>query len=408
MRSRVGPYVLALSDPAALTVFLLLAAAGHVVLWVAVVNRVHGLGIQRKIVDGVTFLSGVALVAVPAACLGFIWAAGDARAIWGPGGAALALRAYGGLAAVIAIASAVHRVWLAGRPERRGALRSVQRTEIDLRAEHGLELAAPRARRLCALPGNQALTLSVEEKTLAIPRLPAALEGLRIAHLADLHMSGRFTMAMYQEIVALANARSPDLVALTGDLVEHDRCLPWVEETLARLRAELGVFFIFGNHDKLCDTRRLREILTSAGATCLSGGHTRVERNGAAIELVGNEIPWFPPAGEFPTPAREADTLRVVLAHSPDQFFWAIERDADLVLAGHTHGGQIRFPPLGAVVAPSRHGTRYNSGVFQRGGTVMHVTRGTGSLAPLRYFCPPELALLTLKRADGEETGPRV
>jgi predicted MPP superfamily phosphohydrolase len=97
-------------------------------------------------------------------------------------------------------------------------------------------------------------------------------------------------------------------------------------------------------------------------------------------------------------PPRESNglPLRILLAHGPDQFGWAQQNDFDLMLAGHNHGGQIRLPFLGAILAPSLGGTRYASGVFRRGRSVMHVSRGTGSLTPVRWNCPPEIALLIL------------
>jgi predicted MPP superfamily phosphohydrolase len=110
-------------------------------------------------------------------------------------------------------------------------------------------------------------------------------------------------------------------------------------------------------------------------------------------------LPWFKPASNFdnvPNYGEPGRPLRILLSHSPDEFEWAQARDVDLVLAGHLHGGQVRLPLFGAIVSPSRYGVRYSLGVFTAGNTVMHVSRGTGSLTPLRYNCPPEISLLTL------------
>ena len=84
--------------------------------------------------------------------------------------------------------------------------------------------------------------------------------------------------------------------------------------------------------------------------------------------------------------------------HSPDQIAWARDHDADLVLAGHTHGGQICFPILGAVACPSIHGTRYTDGVYREGTTVLHVNRGLSGRTLLRWLCPPEISLLELTK----------
>jgi predicted MPP superfamily phosphohydrolase len=89
--------------------------------------------------------------------------------------------------------------------------------------------------------------------------------------------------------------------------------------------------------------------------------------------------------------------LRVALVHSPDQFGWAQANDIDLVLAGHLHGGQVCLPLLGPIMSPSLQGVRYAAGVFKAGNTVMHVSRGAGSLTPLRFRCSPEIAVLTLR-----------
>jgi predicted MPP superfamily phosphohydrolase len=94
-----------------------------------------------------------------------------------------------------------------------------------------------------------------------------------------------------------------------------------------------------------------------------------------------------------------SDLFRVLLAHTPDRFTWARSENFDLVLAGHTHGGQLRFPLIGPVVCPSWHGTKYACGYFYKEPTLMHVSRGTGSLFPLRLDCPPEITRLVLKKA---------
>jgi predicted MPP superfamily phosphohydrolase len=130
------------------------------------------------------------------------------------------------------------------------------------------------------------------------------------------------------------------------------------------------------------------------------GGHRiELQINGCCVLLAGNELPWFAPAADMKNcPPREADAneLRIALSHSPDQFAWARHWEFDLLLAGHTHGGQCRLPIVGPIVAPSRHGVHYASGTFFESPTVMHVSRGISGTTPLRYNCPPELAKLTL------------
>ena len=122
---------------------------------------------------------------------------------------------------------------------------------------------------------------------------------------------------------------------------------------------------------------------------------------GPPLIVAGNELPWYRPASDFSACSNAeaiGRSMRLLLAHSPDQFGWAHANDVDLMLAGHLHGGQVRLPVLGAITSPSAHGVRYVSGVFARGNTVMHVSRGVGSLTPVRFGCPPEIAVLVLRQ----------
>jgi predicted MPP superfamily phosphohydrolase len=115
--------------------------------------------------------------------------------------------------------------------------------------------------------------------------------------------------------------------------------------------------------------------------------------------LAGNERPWFgtaPNLANAPPPTAAGGPFRILLSHTPDQIAWARRNHFDLVLAGHTHGGQIRIPLAGPIVSPSRYGVRYASGTFFEGRTLMHVSRGLSGLHNLRWRCPPELALLEL------------
>ncbi|TWT37516.1 phosphodiesterase YaeI [Posidoniimonas corsicana] len=380
--------------PIPLLVFVLLALVGHVVFWVGFVNRTHACGWNHRVVDALTMISAVALAGVPL-WAAWLWAAGG----WPAVRQSTALAAYAWVMAPLTVLSIVHQVWLRLHPERRTVSKSVTAERIDFRPELGLGIANPVPRAFCRLPGNQVLTLSVERLTLGLPRLPGELAGLKIALLADLHMSGRFGIELYQKIIEQANAWRPDLVILAGDLVEKDHCTPWVADTYGRLTAPLGVHYVLGNHDKKCDHAAVRRALDAVGAVDVSRQAAQVEHNNHVIQIAGNELPWFGPPAEFTDPGANADPdLRLVVAHNPDQFGWAVERGADLMLAGHNHGGQVQFPPLGPVLTPSLHGTRYACGTFRRGDTIMHVTRGTGSLAPFRYFCPPELTLITLEQ----------
>jgi predicted MPP superfamily phosphohydrolase len=205
--------------------------------------------------------------------------------------------------------------------------------------------------------------------------------------------------------VRLANEWSPDLVALTGDLVDDTRYIEWIPDTLGQLRGKHGCYFVLGNHDKRVDEVKLRETLVTSGLVDLGSRTRRIAVGGRQMLLAGNERPWFgtaPTLSPCPEIERTERPLRIALAHSPDQFAWARKNDVDLLLAGHTHGGQIQVPGVGPLWAPSHRGVKYASGTFHKNPTTMHVSRGLSGLTPLRINCPPELTLLVLRCARGE------
>jgi len=252
------------------------------------------------------------------------------------------------------------------------------------------------------LPGNQILQVAVQEKTLRLPDLPRGLDGLRIAHLSDLHMTGRLGREFYDLVVDETNAWEPDLIAITGDILEKAACLPWISQTLGRLRARHGKFFILGNHElRLPDVGPLRAALAECGFVDLGSRCEQIFIDGQSVLLAGNELPWFGtlpilPGSEFRIQNSESRAFRILLSHSPDQFSWAKANHFNLMLAGHNHGGQIRLPYVGALIAPSWYGTRYAGGLYLEPPTLLHVSRGLASVQPVRLNCPPELALLIL------------
>ena len=377
---------------------LTVAAIGHVILWAAIVNRLHGLGIERRWIDAATAACGLAMATLPLAVAALVWQRAQGRPSFGGDAAWMTASSYVILCAGNAVVAGLQRLWLFWHPERQGVLLANHTTRVHVRRSRGGPWTAPGIPTwLARLPGNQVLDLRVHEKRLNIVRWPAGREGLRLAHLSDFHMSGRIARAYYEAVVDEVNRLQPDLVAITGDLVERAACLDWLPDTLGRLRAAAGVYFVRGNHDRRVDEQRLLAAMDELGIVHLGGTTRQLTVHGTPILLAGNERPWFgtPPSD---LPPRDADglPLRILLAHGPDQYTWAREHDFDLMLAGHNHGGQVRLPLVGAILAPSLAGTRYASGAFRRRQTVLHVSRGTASLTPFRWNCPPEIALLVL------------
>ncbi len=264
----------------------------------------------------------------------------------------------------------------------------------------------PTAAWICAqlfsfVPGNQVLQIAVQEKQCELERLPAALDGLSIVHLSDLHITGRIGLDFFREVARQTNVLRPDVIAVTGDIIDELELIDWIPEIFSQLSAPLGSYFVLGNHDLFTrDPERVRQALTAVGLVDLGGQWRQLDAGDGQILLAGNELPWFAPGPDMQhAPPRSTDhrQLRVLLSHTPDQFDWARRWDFDLMLAGHTHGGQISPPLVGPIVSPSWHGVKYASGTFYKQPTLMHVSRGISAELPIRLNCRPELTKLVLR-----------
>lgn len=384
--------------------FVALALLGHAAFWVGVVNRWHATGFRRAVIKTVTLLFYAAFVALPPAIALDAWDRGAwqdwaGELNWATG--------YTALAAVYGI---LHiPVWARRRWQSRkhpAAVEPGRHQVVDVARQLGFAPAhGLRTALLRRVPGNQLWQLHVCEFSVRLPRLPTELEGLSVCHWSDLHLSGRIGPDYYREIVRQTNDLGADLIALTGDICDTAPSIDWIVETLGPARARLGKFFILGNHDlRTKDVARVRAAMRAAGFVDVGG--RRAALAGAEIEIAGSERPWFktlPPPAEISANSVR-DPLRILLSHTPDELSWARREAFDLMLAGHTHGGQVRFPLVGPVLCPSWHGTKYAAGFFHAAPTVLHVSRGTGSLFPLRLGCPPEITKLILRKEAGLES----
>lgn len=270
---------------------------------------------------------------------------------------------------------------------------------------------------LARLPGNQITQLDITSKELLLPRPILHAEGLKIGHLSDLHFTGQLTLAHFQAVVDELLALQPDLIVVTGDIIDRRRCLDWIEPILDRLRAPLGCAFVLGNHDlRIGGVEELTARIRALGhLDAGNSDHLLTRDDGLQLMLTGNEQPWLERhrtgTRDFNSLEVEQSTevLRIGLSHSPDQIEWARRQRLDLLLAGHTHGGQIRLPLIGPLVSPSIYGSRFASGVFYLPPTLMHVSRGISGTQPLRWRCAPEVSLLILRSAAevscGGQTG---
>jgi predicted MPP superfamily phosphohydrolase len=249
-----------------------------------------------------------------------------------------------------------------------------------------------------SIPGNEMLSLEIIELELALPRLPVAWDGLRILHLSDLHFTGSVTLPFYERVAALARQRPCDLVVFTGDLLDDDRLHHWIGPTLGSLTAPLGCFFLLGNHDwEWGDIGRTRQLLETLGWQNAGGQTRRLVWRGQPVVLAGDERPWW---GAGPNwSLAEPEDFRLLLSHTPDNLPAARRAGVDLMLGGHTHGGQVCLPVLGPVYSPSLFGVKYAGGTFDCPPTLLRVSRGVGGMHPWRWNCRPEITLLTLRSA---------
>jgi predicted MPP superfamily phosphohydrolase len=232
---------------------------------------------------------------------------------------------------------------------------------------------------------------------LPISGLPAAFDGLRVGFITDLHHSGLVSFDEVVRAASLIAAERPDLVILGGDYVSYAdrRFAPPCAEALGTLTAPLGVFAVLGNHD---DERFVPAALRSRRIAVLRDEWTTISRNGASFALAGVRF-WTRTASDVADVLSGVRSPVLLAAHDPRRLTEAAALDVGGVLAGHTHGGQVVIPALGA---PAARKFPIAAGRATRGSTEMFVSRGVGTvILPLRINCPPEVALVTL-RSRGE------
>jgi predicted MPP superfamily phosphohydrolase len=250
----------------------------------------------------------------------------------------------------------------------------------------------------------------VEEREIVLPHWPRALDGLRVAHLSDIHVGSGMNRARLLRVAALTNAARPDLIVHTGDFLTHrsgDYEAP-LYEALARLKAPYGQWACLGNHD-LDAPERLVRGLSRAGVTTLRNSLVTLSVNGQPLEIAGLDFLFAPLGtghGHYTDIVRSWGSRRPVprllLNHAPQAFSALPHGCADLVLSGHTHGGHVGIQ-LGRDHALTVVGLcgMPDQGLFRRGDMRLFVTRCVGFYGyPMRLGIPPEIALLTLRAAN--------
>jgi len=235
--------------------------------------------------------------------------------------------------------------------------------------------------------------LDVTRTSIPVAGLPPALHGLRIGLITDIHRSRWVSHEDVANAVMALLAEHPDLVVLGGDYVtwgDPDYVGP-SSEALSPLAAPHGVFAILGNHDNDHD---MPPALARYGIQVLRDARTRLTIRNESLDLVGIRF-WTKRASDIARVARGSGPMTILLAHDPRRLTEAAELSIPLVLSGHTHGGQVVLPVVGAVAAQK---FPVVSGVGRRGRSAIFVSRGLGTIyVPVRVNCPPEVAVLTLE-----------
>lgn len=246
--------------------------------------------------------------------------------------------------------------------------------------------------------------IGLNKYALSFPQLPPALTGYKIAQISDTHIGSFFGMDKLDKVLAMVKAEQPDLLVITGDLIDDLALLSPTMERLAAFQAELpqGIFYCWGNHEYFRDIGRIRRALYSSPIVVLENENKEVY-NG--LYLAGVDYPWSKNRGEQEAVQREyfarairgifPNAFTVLLAHHPAFFDNAFAAGVPLALAGHTHGGQVNF--FGKSVLPVQY--KYMRGMFRQGDSYGYVSVGAGHWLPLRLNCPAEVSVFTLQAA---------
>ena len=246
--------------------------------------------------------------------------------------------------------------------------------------------------------------LVIHHDTIAIDSWPQELSSLRIALIGDVHTDTRYiNEAKLQRIVDLTNQQNPDLIVLLGDYIHggHDSEQVDPEVTaryLKNLRAPLGVYGVLGNHDWWYNGKKVRQAFENEGIPILDDEVKELNWRGRSFWLAGLADLWTRPQHVGDTIAKApAGSTVIALTHNPD-VFPTLPQTVPLLLAAHTHGGQVNIPLIGTPVVPSNFGSKYTAGHVFENNHHMFVTTGIGtSIMRVRFRVPPEIMILTIQ-----------
>ena len=246
--------------------------------------------------------------------------------------------------------------------------------------------------------------IQIEKISIEIKNLPESFDGIKIVHLTDFHS---FDFNKREKMVLeIISGLSPDFVFITGDFIDYKtKDIEAVQEFWQEMGDQYqgNIFGVLGNHEyrnKNTDIDSLKEALKKSGITVLDNENQKIYKAEEYIYLVGVDDPHTGRADlEKALADTEEDVPKILLAHSPDIIDNLQKEKIDLILAGHTHGGQIKIPFIRPFWTPTKNRGKYASGLFEINNTYLYVNRGVGlSTFPIRFNCPPEIALIELSK----------
>ena len=386
-------------------VLLALAAAwvGHACIWISSLNNFYGRALPKWLLKPWRLLTGAVILVFPLILLSGTnpkwWNFVDGENVFLNGLWGRFMVGYAGVCLLIwAVGFPCITIARLLRPIPASVVSETTRT-LDLWTDYGHKLHGDGYYSwVTRFPGNCVFAVDFTELTLALPDLPSEWDGLTILMLSDLHFHGTPSRPYFDRIVdELTAASQPDLVCLVGDYVDTKTHHAWIQPILGRLSAREAKIAVLGNHDLYQNPDVVREDLAAAGYTVLGNTWSEVTIRGVRSLVVGHEGPWFRPGPDLAS--APPSLFRLCLSHTPDNFYWGMANRVSLMLCGHVHGGQIRLPLVGSIFVPSIYGRRFDRGVFEKGGSVMVVSRGVSGKEPLRFRCHPQVIWIRLVRS---------
>jgi hypothetical protein len=244
--------------------------------------------------------------------------------------------------------------------------------------------------------------IEVTEQRALLHGFPCVLDGLRVVQLTDIHHGLFLPLQDVMEAVEMANRLNPDVVALTGDFVTYSRAyIEPVAEVLGRLRAKHGVFAVLGNHDFRVGADLVARALRREGMEVLRNRHSLLRLHGHPLTVAGIDDLWYRADLNRALQGVHSDAPVLLLSHNPKILRRAAHHRVNLVLSGHTHGGQVRLPVVDGILKRRALGNGSNAGWGSLGVTQIYVSRGIGTVVlPLRFRCPAEIPHLHLYSRD--------